>query len=438
MAAAEDEYLQALLADPELPEAHYNLGNQRFRAGRLSEAAILFERACALRPRFPEALLNLGNIQRVQSDLDAAESTYRRVLEIRPDFAEAHVNLGNVHRARNELPRAIVAYERALSLQPNLSEAHLNLALAHLAAGEWRRAWAGTEHRWTLKHAPPLRRFRAEHWTGAQPLAGRSILLHAEQGLGDTIQFVRYVRWVAARGARVFLEVQPALRQLLDGFPDTATVLSRGEPVPDCDYECPLLSLPHAFNTDLTTIPVTQQYVAAPPAHMSKWIDWVATRPTRPRIGVKWSGNPSFPIGMNRSIPEPVFAQLLAGFPGANFVCLEKEALDPAGPARRHCPGLAAPQTGLADLADTAALIAQLDLVITIDTCIAHLAGAMGRPVWILLPFAADWRWLLNRSDSVWYPSMRLFRQSRAGDWPGVLNIVRLALADHFQKQVAA
>ncbi len=369
--------------------------------------------------------------------MEITQSTYRRVLEIRPDFAEAFVNLGNVYRARNELPRAIAAYERALALQPNLSEAHLNQALANLAAGEWRRAWAGTEHRWTLKHALPLRRFRAERWTGVQPLEGRSILLHAEQGLGDTIQFVRYVRLVAARGARVFLEVQPALRQLLEGFPGTAAVFSRGEPLPDCDYECPLLSLPHAFGTDLSTIPVTQEYVVAPQAHTSKWSDWVATHLPRPRIGVKWSGNPSFPIGMNRSIAEQIFSRLPAGLSGATFVCLEKEGLDPHGPMLRHCPGLITPKPGLADLADTAALVAQLDLVITIDTSIAHLAGAMGRPVWVLLPFAADWRWLLNRTDSVWYPSMRLFRQSRAGDWPEVLNNVQVALEDHFQNQGA-
>lgn len=426
---AEQAYRTALSSDPALPEAHFNLANVLFRSGRAGEAEELLERAVALRPDFVAAWMNLGNLWRVDHRLDAAEAAYRRVLEIRPAYAEAYVNLGNVFRARNEVSRAREAYEQALALNPGFAEAHLNRGLAYLLTGDFRRGWPGVAYRAALKHAGPRRTLPAERWTGAQSLAGKTILLHAEQGLGDTIQFVRYVAPVAVLGACVILEVQPPLRRLLAGLGGTTAVVAYGDPLPVFDYECPLMSLPEAFGTEVATIPVATRYLTPPAAAIARWRAWIDRTPGRPRIGVKWSGNPSFPIGLSRSIPVEVLARFVAALSVGNFVCLEPNGPDLAPELSRLCPRLAVPDRPLGDLADTAGLIEHLDLVISIDTSVAHLAGALGKPTWVLLPFSPDWRWMLERPDSPWYPTMRLFRQPRAGDWPAVLAEVRRALA---------
>lgn len=431
IAEAEAAYRRALAADPALPEAHFNLGNILLRLGRPAESQVALEHALALRPAYPEALVNLGNLLRLDNQLDAAESLYSRALALRPDYADAFVNLGNVFRARNEMARAFAAYERALALNPRLSKAHLNQGLAYLVTGDLRRGWPKVEHRLNVQGTAPPRELAAPRWRGEGPLAGKTILLHAEQGLGDTLQFVRYVPRVAALGARVLLEVQPPLRALLDGFPGTKSVFTHGEALPDFDYECPLFSLPLAFGTELATVPAKTPYVHAPPARVARWHEW-AQRLTPPRIGVVWSGNPGHPNDPNRSIPLALFQAVLADFAGASFVCLQKEIAARDLQPSRACPGLVVPAPGFADFADTAGLVAQLDLVIAVDSSVVHLAGAMGKTVWLLLPFSPDWRWLLARTDSVWYPATRLFRQTRLGDWPAVLAEVRRALEQRF------
>lgn len=430
LAEAEAAYRRALAADPRLPEAPFTLGNLLFRGRRLEEAAALFAQAAALRPDYAEAWLNLGNVQRITHQLDAAEQTFLRVAQLRPNSAPAFINLGNVYRARREIPRAIAACQHALALAPDSPEANLNLGLLYLWQGDFLRGWPLTEHRWKLKHGNPLRALGVPRWTGAEPLAGKTILLHAEQGLGDTLQFARYVPLVVARGARVILEVQPPLRPLFADWPGPAAVLATGDPLPDFDYECPFLSLPGAFATTPATIPASPRYLTAPASHVPRWRDWldVHARPAAPRIGVKWSGNPSFPVGLYRTIPADTFAALLAAFPGIDFVSLEKDLATEALDLRRTAPNLLIPEPALANFADTAALVAQLDLVISIDTSVVHLAGALGGLTWALLPYAADWRWPQEGSVSAWYPAMRLFRQPAIAAWPAVLAEVEGAL----------
>ncbi len=428
---AEATYRSALAAQPERPEAYFNLSNVLLRRGRPAESVAALERALALRPDFPEALVNLGNFLRVSQQLDASEAAYARALALRPDYAEAWVNLGNVFRARNDMPRAFAAYERALALHPTLAQAHLNQGLAYLVTGELLRGWQKAEYRGDVPGTTPTRRLPAPRWRGDEPFAGRTILLHAEQGLGDTLQFVRYVPMVAALGATVLLEVQPALRTLLAGYPGAAAVLAHGEALPAFDYECPLLSLPLAFGTELATAPAATPYVHPPAAHASRWRDWAA-RILPPRVGVVWAGNPGHPNDANRSIPLELFRTVLADFAAARFVCLQKEIAERDAAAMRACQNLLLRAPELVDFADTAGLVAQLDLVIAVDSAVAHLAGAMGRPVWLLVPFSPDWRWLLGRTDSPWYSATRLFRQPRLGDWQTVLTNVRSELQQRY------
>ena len=263
-------------------------------------------------------------------------------------------------------------------------------------------------------------------WTGQENLGGRRILIHAEQGLGDTLQFVRYLPLLRERGADVYLEVQPALKSLLLAQAGANGVHARGEAPPEFDFQFPLLSLPRAFATDLDTIPASTPYLAAPAEKVAKWAQALPVG-GRPQVGLTWSGSSGHTNDRNRSIPLADFKQLFHGLPGS-FFSLQKEVRNEDAAVLTALPEVANLAPDLADFTDTAAIIANLDLVITVDTSIVHLAGAMGKPTWLLLPFVPDWRWLFERKDSPWYPSLRLFRQPAAGDWKSVLAVVRSEL----------
>jgi tetratricopeptide (TPR) repeat protein len=319
---------------------------------------------------------------------------------------------------------ALASYERAIALNPDYAEAHWNVCLARLRLGDFRGGWPQYEWGWKAGYRGIERRFAQPRWTGAEPLAGKTLFVHAEQGFGDTIQFVRYVPLVAGAGARVVIEVHPSLVALLSGVQNVSSAVSRGGPLPAFDLHCPLLSLPLAFGTELDTIPARVPYLSAPETHLARWKIRLP-RAEGLRIGLTWSG---------RNIPDPdrsmALAQLapLFDLPGIHFVSLQKDLRDSDEAALRGRPGFLHLGPDLADFADTAAVIAQLDLVISIDTAVAHLAGALGKPVWILLPFLSDWRWLLDRDDSPWYPTARLFRQDKARAWDTVIARVRAAL----------
>ncbi|MFI5336488.1 MAG: tetratricopeptide repeat protein [Opitutales bacterium] len=409
-------------------EVHFAIGNACFKLHRFEEAVGAYRTALAIRPDFPPAWLNLGNTFRLRNDLAGAFECYQRVAALQPDLADAHVNLANAYRAQNRLPEARAACERALALAPQLPEAHLNYAMTLLVGGDLRAAWPHAEYRHAWKLGGAGREFTQPGWKGDAPLAGRRILLHGEQGLGDTLQFIRYVRQVTELGAIVHVEVQPPLRDLVAAsLPKAASVRAYGEPLPEFDLHCPLASLPRAFGTELATIPVRVPYLRAPADRVERWRRFFGATPGW-RIGFAWAGNPTHPNDYNRSLPLAEFQRVCAPLAGAGFCNLKKEMSAADAALLTGLPGVVDPAPQLGDLADTAALIEQLDLVIAVDTSVAHLAGALGRPVWIMLPFSPDWRWLLEREDSPWYPTARLFRQPRIDDWGSVLTRVRSEL----------
>jgi tetratricopeptide (TPR) repeat protein len=403
------------------------------RAGRIEQALDCHDRALAARPDYAEALVNrgatLGHLRR----FDAALESYDRALSVRPDYAEALINRGIALVDLKRFEAALDSYDRAIELQPGNADAHFLRGLCRLVTGDFARGWLGYEWR---RQAPVARLTPRDcgkpPWRGDGNIAGRTILLHGEQGFGDSIQFCRYVPLVAARGARVVLDVEAPLRRLMNGLViDDAVgmrIISKGDAVPDVDLECPLPSLPLAFNTGLQTIPADVAYLRPPSEAVAEWGLRLGQRTSRrPRIGLAWSGNPRHVRDRERSMR---LRDLLPLWDiDASFVSLQKPIRDADQATLKTC-NLLRFDTELADFCDTAALISQLDLVIAVDTGTAHLAGALGKPVWILLTHVPDWRWLLDRDDSPWYPSARLFRQSETRDWGSVIASVRQALIE--------
>src|SRR5476649_2395300 len=320
-------------------------------------------------------------------------------------------------------PAPRCAATRALAIAPDDVEARVNAGICRLLQGDLQGGWRWYESRWRRlplpDHAPP-------QWCGDAPLAGKTILVYAEQGLGDTIQMCRYVALLAAQGADVVLRVQPALKALLSQLAGARMVLADGEPLPAFDYHCSLMSLPFAFDTSLATIPAGAPYLRADPARAAAWAQRLGA-PAGRRIGLAWSGNRGHDRDGSRSIPLMQLRGLFGA--DAQFVSLQPELRAIDRIVLENDQRIASHAAQLTDFAETAALIAQLDLVISVDTSVAHLAAAMGKPVWLLLAYAPDWRWLLERDDSPWYPTMRLFRQSVRGDWDGVVAEVAHALA---------
>ena len=327
--------------------------------------------------------------------------------------------------ARGEFDEARKSFERVLELLPESADATFYLATLHLLNGQLARGWNEYESRWRTGAGAKARQpFSQPQWKG-EALAGAKILIHAEQGLGDTLNFVRYVPLVAARGGEVILEVQPGLLRLLSRFDGAWQVLSAGQPLPDFTWQCPMLSLPLALGTDLDSIPAKIPYIFPPPAIEPGVIP--SLEGTAFRIGLVWSGRPDHGAERWRSVPLGQFASLM-NIEGTTFYSLQMgeaaEQLERSEPPLR----IVDLRERQKDFADTAAIVARLDLVISIDTSVAHLAGATGKPVWILLYNAPDWRWLLHREDSPWYPTARLFRQSTPGNWQDVLTRIEIEL----------
>ncbi|HVX91659.1 MAG TPA: tetratricopeptide repeat protein [Xanthobacteraceae bacterium] len=421
-------YDKVLAAQPHHVRALNNRGVALHRLGRAAEALASLDRALSFAPDFVEALANRGDqLQDLDRDAEALASL-DRALALDPRHVRARNNRGSALVRLGRPADALPDFEAALAVDPQFAEARLNCAIAQLMLGQFRTGWENYEWRSRTRRLAALDRpFAVPRWTGAEPLAGRTILLHAEQGLGDTIQFVRYAPLVARRGARVVLEVQAPLRTLMTGLEDVDTVLVRGEPLPPFDLHCPLLSLPFAFGTEVATIPAHVPYLQAPSERIAAWRDRIAPLP-RPRVGLAWSGSPAHRDDRNRSIALARLAPLLA-VPDVRFVSLQTGTRAADRATLAQLPQVVPLADGFRDFADTAAVIAQLDLVISVDTAVAHLAGALGRPVWVLLPFYPDFRWLLGREDSPWYSTARLWRQPRSGDWDSVIDRVRPELA---------
>jgi tetratricopeptide (TPR) repeat protein len=352
-------------------------------------------------------------------------ASHASALAARRDYAEAYANRGVTLYDLKRFDEALVSYDQAIGLQPDYADAHFFKSLSSLVTGDFERGWS--EYEW--RHRAPAARltertFRQPLWLGESELAGKTILLHSEQGFGDTIQFSRYVPLVAARGARVLLEVEEPLCELMNGLAGPAQVIAKGDPLPDFDLRCPLPSLPLAFGTRLETIPSDAPYLRLPRQALDYWNSMLGAR-DRLRVGLAWAGNTKHVRDAERSMRLRDLQPLLDS--GATFVSLQKDLRAEDDGTLKSCNMI---QFGeeLGDFSDTAALISQLDLVISVDTSVAHLAGALGKPVWILLTHAPDWRWLLDRDDSPWYPTVRLFRQNESREWGGVVARLREAL----------
>ena len=410
-------YERALALRPKRVESHIGLGVVLHAQGRLQDAVARYEHALALAPDHPETRNNLGVALVDLGRLDEAITHHERALAVRPAGAEMHYNLGSALQRQGRYAEALACYGRALALKPNYAQAHLNRSLTLLLTGKLDEGWQ--EYEWRFAVNVYDRKFDRPLWSG-KPLVGESILVHAEQGLGDTLQFMRFVPAIAERGGRVILEVPASLVRLARTVAGASQIVAAGDPLPAFDCHCPLLSLPRILKTNLATIPNAVPYLSVPAEASAVWAERVATAPGL-RVGIAWAGTTQGAIDLQ-------LLQPLWEIAGISWFSLQ------VGAESRGLSSLDGVQIvdlapWLGDFAETAAAIGQLDLVISVDTSVAHLAGALARNTWVLLPHVPDWRWLLDRDDSPWYPTARLFRRRNAGDWPAMAHQVAEALA---------
>jgi tetratricopeptide (TPR) repeat protein len=424
-AQAEQSYRKALSLRPDYPAALNNLGNVLEETSRFGEAVAAYRQVLASQPDIPETHNNLATALRQTSQLDESIREFRRAIELRPDYFEAHSNLGNALGEAGLLDGAETEFRKAMDIEPTYAEAAWNLGLLRLLRGDLERGFEAYEFRNRIKSyvrengaaldlgVDP--EFIRSFWDGRELNGGR-ILLLGEQGLGDTIQFIRYVPMVRNRGGEALLLCQPRLKGLFSGQLGIRQVIEVGEHLPAFDVCCPLMSLPHVFGTRIETIPAEVPYLRVDPARVARWRERLQSLPAKMNVGLCWAGNPTYRNDRNRSIPLAALSPLVEAR-GVRFISLQKGE---AGKEAANPPlgmELIDWTSELADLTDTAALVANLELVISVDTAVAHLAGGVARPVWVLLPLTPDWRWMLGREDSPWYPTMRLFRQPVLRDW---------------------
>jgi hypothetical protein len=384
--------------------------SQLLQQRRLEPAETLYRQILQSDPDFADARNDLGTVLMLKRQTAAAAEEFAEALRLEPSHVRARNNLGIALGRLARYDEAIAAHERAIQLQPDWPVPHVNLAMLLLLKGDLPRGFA--EHQWRLKlqgfgNRPPM--FPQPIWDGS-PLNGRRIYIHSEQGFGDILQFMRYVPLVARQGGEVIFSCPPELLRLLRQIPGLGQFATHGDPLPQFDLHCPLLSLPMIFKTTLDSIPSQVAYLSADPTLVPQWSERLNQLPPGPKIGLCWAGSTAHGADEERSIP-PSALDPLGRIPSIQFISLQKS---PAPPLNIPIQDWT---SNLDDFADTAALVHHLDRIITVDTAVAHLAGAMGMPVDLLLPHIPDWRWLLDRPDSPWYPTMRLHRQPTPGDW---------------------
>ena len=421
--AALASYDRAIAIKPDFVEAHCNRGNLLNKLEQWDAALASYDQALSIKSDFAEGHFGRGIVLHELGRFDDALSSYDSAIAVRPDYAEAHSNRGNTLLEFNRLAEALDGYERALSVNPAYAPAHFNKAIALLLAGDFARGWPEYEWRWKNEDGSVIherREFRQPLWRGGESPAGKSVLLYGEQGLGDTIQFCRYAKLLADLNADVILEVKKPLVKLLTRLEGVSRLVARDGGLPHFDYQCPLLSLPLAFQTTLDNIPSAPGYLSSNPTKVAYWRERLG-QTVKPRVGLVWSGNAKQKNDHKRSIP---LGALIAPLPGNfQYVSLQTEVRESDRQVLKAHPEILNFGDEL-DFENTAALCDCLDLVISVDTSVAHLSAALGKTTWILLPFNPDWRWLLNRSDSPWYRAVKLYRQRTAGDWSGVLERV--------------
>jgi tetratricopeptide (TPR) repeat protein len=423
-------YRQATLLQPDNFVAHSNLGNALQEMGHLEEAETSLQRALALKPDFVAATFNLGIVLWKQGRPEEAEARYQQTIHIQPDHVDAYLNLATAQKQQGRLHDAEASLAEVLRLKPDYAEARFNRSLLWLIQGDWVRGLPEYEYR---AHGTKggSASVKGPLWDGS-PLNGRTILLHAEQGLGDTLQFVRYASGVKERGGRVVLGCQPALFRLLESAAGIDQLIKEGDPLPPFDFQAPLMSLAHILGTTPEKATANVPYLSAKKELVEKWRP-VLGEVSGFKVGVFWQGNPHYPADRERSMPLSHFRPL-ADLPGVKLVSLQK------GPGRDQLPGCPFPVLDLTEqmdqepvgpFMDTAAVLSLLDLIICSDSAVTHLAGALGIPTWTALPFMPDWRWLLDRDHTPWYPGTRLFRQRSRGDWTEVFQRIAATLKVH-------
>jgi tetratricopeptide (TPR) repeat protein len=428
-------YEQALQQRHDLPEVHHNLGNVLREQGQLEQALACYDQAIRLRPEYGKAYVNRGIAQVAQAKIDEALRSLERGVQLLPELADAHNSLGTALFVAQRFDEAMARYERALRLNPQHAETAWNMSLTWLLQGDYECGWPAYEWRWKCRRTIPHPAFTQPRWDGGS-LDGKTILLYGEQGLGDTLHFARYAALVKARGAgRVIVMCQNALVRLLARTPGIDGLVGWGATPPDFDVWAPFMSLPALFGTTLANIPADVPYVFPDPELVAHWKRQLALARGF-RIGIAWQGSPRHAWDRHRSAGLEAF-EPLARVEGVQLISLQK------GPGSEQLGALAGrfPVLSLGELLDegsgpfmdTSAIVANLDLVICVDSALAHLAGAMGVPAWLALTFTPDWRWLLGRADSLWYPTLRLFRQPKLGDWRAVFG----ETADNLRQEVA-
>jgi tetratricopeptide (TPR) repeat protein len=421
-------YTQALALEPGIAAVHANRGSILMELDRPAEAAEDFRIAVEREPGDPEFLCSLGTALLALGRTEAAAARFEAAVALAPDHRAALYNRGTALLQLNRRDEALADLGRVLELDPAHVDAAYNMGIALLSLGRYAEGWPLYENRWRASRPTRCaRRIAAPPWLGREEISGRRLLLHSEQGAGDVIQFARYAPLLAARGARVVLDVPPSLQTLMATLDGVEEVMRNDRDLPVFDLHCPLLSLPLACGTAVETIPASAPYLRVDPERSAVWRERLGP-PRGPRVGLVWSGNPEHLDDARRSIPLAMLAPLIET--GASFFALQPLLRGDDAAALAGLPTLRNLGPDLADYADTAAVIDQLDLVIAVDTSVVHLAGALGRPVWVMLPFAPDWRWLLEREDSPWYPTARLYRQGPDRAWAPVIERVAAALRE--------
>jgi len=456
-------YRQAITFNPQLFDAHNNMASVLRDLGRYEEALQSCKAALALRPqsgeamdnyacclvglnRYDEAFAAFDEALRLAPHMVAAHNDrsnalfrlgryedalagYDAAIRIAPQSAEAHSSKGSVLQLLGRQEEAAACYDEAIRVQPDSAFAQFNKAVQLLLLGDFVQGWPLYESRWRKPDQRGNRYFAEPLWLGKQPISGKTILLHAEQGLGDTIQFCRYVPMVEALGAQVIFEVPSTLMTLMQSLPGKRQLVMRGDRLPPFELQCPLLSLPLAFGTTMSNVPCEVPYLSATPSAIARWQKILGAK-QRPRIGMVWSGTPKHKNDVRRSMPFAALAPLLAL--GGEFHALQKELRAEDAAAIAAGAPMAFHGEALGDMDATAGLLMAMDVVISVDTSVAHLAGALGKTVWTLLPSAPDFRWHLTRRDSPWYPTMRLIRQPQIDQWPPVITQVMGMLQNEY------
>ncbi len=425
-----NSYDQAIALKKDFAEAHYNKGNALRELKRMAEAAEAYQQAIAYKSDYAAAYQNLGVVAHEQRDFETAVSHYDKVISLQSTHAQAHSNRGVALKAQHHIAAALKSFDLAIAIDPKYAQAYWNKAVTLLLDGQYEKGWQLFEWGWQAKQRGPQRHTELPLWTGIYPLKGKNILLHAEQGYGDVIQFCRYAKTVHDLGATVWLEVPSSLVDLMQTLEGVHAIIPAGQPIPEVDFHCPLMSLPKALKTTIATIPNHHPYLQADPAKSAYWQKKLAQFSQR-KVGLVWNGGfrPNQPeLWLVNSERNIALQQMAANLQHATIDFFSLQKGEPAESELKEQEKMLWPKGNLHNLvselhsfADTAALIAQLDLVISVDTSTAHLAAAMGKPVWLLNRVDGCWRWLIDIDHSPWYPSVRIYRQGSDRDWQPVL-----------------